>query len=195
VRLHRVCRIDPEEVCLMHGMRLTVPARTLLDLASCIGGRNLERALAHAERRQIVTRDAIEAMLARHHGRRGAPLLSTILRAAGGPALTRSEAEARFLDLVRRGALPRPAANVMVEGVEVDFIWRDRRLVAEIDGFAYHTGRAAFERDRRRDGVLAAAGYRVIRVTWRQLTTAPEEVLVLVARALFDPRSPETQPR
>jgi hypothetical protein len=43
--------------------------------------------------------------------------------------------------------------------------------------------------------VGASPSHDVIRVTWRQLTTAPEEVLVLVARALFDPRSPETQPR
>ena len=45
----------------------------------------------------------------------------------------------------------------MVGGHEVDMLWREQRLVVEVDGFAYHSGRAAFERDRRRDAALQAA--------------------------------------
>ncbi|MBV9838606.1 MAG: hypothetical protein JO156_10815 [Solirubrobacterales bacterium] len=44
--------------------------------------------------------------------------------------------------------------------------------------------RAAFERDRRRDQILTAHGYRVIRITWRQLTREPFAVVVRVAAAL-----------
>ena len=43
---------------------------------------------------------------------------------------------------------------------------------------------AAFERDRNRDGGLTAAGYRVMRVTWKQIRDAPEVLLVRIARAL-----------
>ena len=54
-------------------------------------------------------------------------------------------------------------------GYEVDMLWRPQRLVAELDGRAYHEG---FERDRERDADLLAAGLRVVRVTWRRLTSA-----------------------
>lgn len=99
-------------------------------------------------------------------------------------ALTRSEAESRFLSLVRRGKLPRPEVNVRLKAFEVDFLWRRERVVVEIDGFAYHSSRGAFEQDRQRDAVLAASGLLVVRITWRQLSTEPEAVLVLLAQAL-----------
>ena len=86
--------------------------------------------------------------------------------------------------LLRRAGLAPDETNARVEGREVDLVWRSRRLVVEVDGYAYHRGRAAFERDRRRDADLQAAGYRVIRVTWRQLVEAPERVIAQIARAL-----------
>ncbi|HEX9708621.1 MAG TPA: DUF559 domain-containing protein [Candidatus Thermoplasmatota archaeon] len=120
--------------------------------------------------------------------------MRALLDAPGGPALTRTAAEATFLELVRRGGLPRPAANVVVEGLEVDFLWRERRLAVEIDGYAHHGGRAAFERDRRRDAALIAAGFRVVRFTWRQLVGESDVVLVRVAQALAVSRA-ERSPR
>jgi len=184
VRLHLASGLSPDEIGHHHGLPLTTPARTLLDLAACATRGELERALARGERTRALTHDIVETLLARHPGRPGAPMLRALLGAPGGAALTRSEAESRFLELVRRAPVPYPEANAIVEGLEVDFAWRTERLVVEIDGYAHHADRAAFERDRRRDGVLAAAGFRVIRVTWRQLTKEPELVLVRLAQAL-----------
>lgn len=184
VRLHRVRRLHSDEVGQAHGLPLTTPARTLLDLASCAGSGEVERALAEAERRQLVDHSAIEAVLTRHPRRRGNRRLRALLDMEGGAALTRSEAESRFLALVRKADFPWPRVNAFAEGLEVDFLWEGQRLVVEVDGFAYHGDRAAFERDRRRDGLLMAAGFRVMRVTWRQLTAEPEAVLARLARAL-----------
>ena len=75
-------------------------------------------------------------------------------------------------------------SNVRVCRREVDLLWPAQRLVVEVDGFRFHGGRAAFERDRRRDGELLASGYRVLRVTWRELTGAPEAVVATLAQAL-----------
>ena len=75
-------------------------------------------------------------------------------------------------------------ANVRVAGHEVDVLWPDAKLVVEVDGYAFHSTRAAFERDRRRDGELQAAGYRVLRLTWRQLADEPEAVVASLARTL-----------
>ena len=88
------------------------------------------------------------------------------------------------MKLIRAAELPPPEVNARVGGFEVDFLWREQRLVVEVDGFRYHSSRAAFERDRRRDAALAAAGYRVIRVTWRQLVEGPEAVVARIAAAL-----------
>jgi len=66
----------------------------------------------------------------------------------------------------------------------VDFLWRGRNLVVEVDGFAFHSSRDAFERDRERDASLIAQGLRVIRLTWRQIVDRPEATIALIARAL-----------
>lgn len=58
-------------------------------------------------------------------------------------------------------------------GWEVDAYWPAHRLVVEVDGWTYHRTRHAFERDRRKDAELQTAGYRVVRITWRRLTTEP----------------------
>jgi very-short-patch-repair endonuclease len=181
IRLHRVAQIPSDEIETKHGLPITSPARTILDLASC-NDADLENILARAERLGLVTPDTLDATLARHPHARGTRLLRALLSA--GAALTRSEAERLFLALVRKAALQHPEVNANVEGIEVDFVWRNRRLVVEIDGFAYHSDRESFENDRRRDAILAAAGYRVIRFTWRQLTASPEVVLIRLSEAL-----------
>src|SRR5690606_40329843 len=114
----------------------------------------------------------------------GAPLLRALLEREGGPAFARSEAEERFLALVRKARLPGPELNVRIAGEEVDFLWRRERLVVEVDGFEFHSSRDSFENDRRRDADLFGLGLRVVRVTWRHITKEPEATLVRVTRAL-----------
>ena len=60
--------------------------------------------------------------------------------------------------------------NARVHGYEVDAYWPAHNLIVEVDGFEFHGTRQAFERDRRKDAALVAAGYRVVRITWRRLT-------------------------
>jgi very-short-patch-repair endonuclease len=185
VRAHRAGRLDPDENTRLEGIPLTTPARTLLDLAGGMTARELERLVAHADRAGLVRQEELTRLVERHPRHRGAPILRGILAVEGGPQLTRSEAEAELLALIRRGRLAPPAVNARVAGYEVDFLWRAERLVVEVDGFAFHASAAAFERDRRRDAALTAAGFRVFRVTWRQLAQEPELVLVVVAQALI----------
>jgi very-short-patch-repair endonuclease len=102
----------------------------------------------------------------------------------GRSAPARSVLEAQFLDLCRRAGLPHPRVNTRIEGIEVDFAWPAQRLVVEVDGFAFHGGPAAFERDRARDAALTLAGWRVLRFTWRQVTREPERVAAVVGRSM-----------
>jgi very-short-patch-repair endonuclease len=190
VRVHRVNTLHANEVCEQNGIRFTTPARTLLDLAAVVP-QHLEQALATALRRRLVTKKSLAELGRRHRGLRGVRVLRGLLEQGDDPAFTRSAAEERTLRLLRRAALPEPETNVMVNGFEVDLLWRRERLVVDLDGFAYHGSRASFEGDRRRDALLVSAGYRVIRVTWRQLTSEPEAVLVALTRALWTPVAPE----
>ena len=81
----------------------------------------------------------------------------------------RSELEERFLAVVAEVGLPRPEVNSIVAGHEVDFVWRDRKLVVETDGAAAHLTPAAFETDRRRDADIQVAGFNVVRFTWHRI--------------------------
>jgi len=184
-RVHRVFTLYADETTECEGIPVTVPARTVLDLARVCRNREVEQALAQGERSGQLDPARVAAILARHPRHAGVPLLRALLAGDGRPALTRSEAESRFLELVRKARLPAPEVNAPVGSFEVDFVWRDARLVVEVDGFAFHTARRAFERDRRRDAELAAAGYRVVRVTWRHLTCEPEALLVRLTQAVM----------
>ncbi len=184
IRLHRLSTLRSDETTVLDGVPITTPARTILDLASFLRPEALEGVLARAERRRLADREGISQFLAGRRWLRGSPALRALLARDAPPAFTRSKAEKRLLGLVRRAHLPVPETNWIIEGYEVDFVWRSARLVAEVDGFEFHSSREAFERDRERDAVLMAAGFRVFRVTWRQMVRQPEMVVVRLRRAM-----------
>ena len=182
IAVHRVACLNRRDFWIRDSIPITTPARTLLDLAASVSPDELDRAFAEAQVLRLVNARRLEDQIERNPGRRGLRALRRLI--AAGPALTRSEAERRFLRLVRNAGLAEPQANVKLGDYEVDFLWADKRLVVEVDGFAAHHTRRAFERDRDRDASLAAAGYAVVRVTWRQLIDRPQAVVARVAAAL-----------
>jgi very-short-patch-repair endonuclease len=186
IRMHRTRRLHRLDVRRCQRMPVTAPARTLLDLAEVVPIRDLERAVEEARIRRLVRPRQLLDVLEHSPGRRGAGALRGLLD--GDPALTRSEAESRLLALLRAAGLAPTAVNARIGRYEVDFLWRPQRLVVEVDGYGYHGTRAAFERDRLRDAELQAAGYRVMRVTWRQLVNRPEALIARIAQALAQPR-------
>jgi very-short-patch-repair endonuclease len=174
ITLHRK-HLDAREVRRREGVPVTAPARTLLDVAGLISRRDLEQAVEEAQVLKLVTPQALARTTGR--GRQGSAALKAVLDLQQEPSMTRSEAEARLLELVRAAGLPAPETNARVLGYEVDFLWRKHKLVVEVDGFAFHSTRQAFERDRRRDAQLQAAGYRVIRFSYVQIVDHPETVV------------------
>jgi hypothetical protein len=159
--------LQPDEVTSLQAIPVTGVSRTLLDLAVVLRPHQLERAMHEVEIQRLTDPLSLPDLLARYPGRRGVRTIRQILDAGAAP--TRSELESRFLSFVRKTGLPLPATNVLVLGFECDCVWREQRVVVELDGRATHATSAAFERDRSRDRALQAAGWRVVRVTWRQL--------------------------
>lgn len=111
-------------------------------------------------------------------------LLRALLGEGSAHSFTRSEAERRFLELLRSAGLPPAHTNVPQGPFELDFFWPDLNVAVEVDGFAFHRSRAQFENDRRKDAWLLTRGIRMIRVTWRQITREPIVVAVQVGQAL-----------
>jgi very-short-patch-repair endonuclease len=146
-------------------------SRTLFDLAAVVARPQFERALNEAEILGLTDSLSLRQLLSRYPRRPGARAVRAALDA--GTTLTRSELESRFLAFLRARRLPRPETNVPLNAggywIECDCVWRRSGVVVELDGRAFHDTARAFERDRERDRRLQAAGWRVVRVTWRQL--------------------------
>jgi very-short-patch-repair endonuclease len=172
VIVHRSRTLTPEQTTAHRGIPVATVARTLVDLADILEDRALARAFNEARLARRVQLDELAVLLTQLKGRRAATRLRPLVQRSDAP--TRSALEDTFLNVIDRHALPRPEVNQRVAGYEVDMLWRDERLIAELDGRRYHEHAHAFEHDRDKDATLLAAGYRVVRVTWRRLVNQPE---------------------
>jgi restriction endonuclease-like protein/putative AbiEi antitoxin of type IV toxin-antitoxin system len=171
-------KLAPDEVTVERGIPVTTPARTLYDLAALVRPHELEHAFNEAEIRRLASPVSVRDLVARHPRRSGNTAVRNVLGkyATYGATVTRSRLEQRLLALLDAHALPRPLINRAGAHGELDATWPEQRLVVECDGFATHGTRAAFERDRARDRELQVAGWRVVRITWRQLTTDADTI-------------------
>ena len=192
IRWHRTRVLEPSETTVHDGIPCTTHSRTLVDLAGILGKKSLRRAVEAAAVLRQLDVHAVDRILARGP-RRGAPQLREILKTwriedEWLPRL-RSGLEAWLLSAVVEAGLPRPQCNIVLridgQRFEVDLLWPEQRLAIETDGEETHGTRVAFNRDRRRDQVLIAAGYRPARVTWRQMKEEPAEVLDRIRRMLY----------
>lgn len=170
------------------GIPATTVARTLLDLGA-VDQRRVPKAFEQADVLGLLDVGELRHLLDEHPRRPGTRAVRLVLaRASDWRGITRRELESRFRDLVDRSGLPQPDRNFSLDlgdrFVEADVVWPKARLIVELDGFAFHRTRAAFERDRERDRLAVAAGWRVIRITWWQLADRPREVVRDLRRAL-----------
>jgi very-short-patch-repair endonuclease len=159
IRMHYARLVD-DEMTIDEGIPVTTPARTLLDLAPLLPSPTLGRMIDAAPWSRGAS---LAELMERYAGRAGVPKLKAVL--AKWRPMTRSDLEATVLEAIERAGLPRPEVNAVVEGYEVDSVWREHRVIAELDSYVTHGSRTAFERDRERDRKLAIAGWTVVRVT------------------------------
>jgi putative AbiEi antitoxin of type IV toxin-antitoxin system/uncharacterized protein DUF559 len=184
IRIHRARSLDGQTTT-KHGIPVTTPGRTILDLAATLDRRGIERLLDRAENAHLGDDLPLVALARAHQGHRGARKLLDALRDHDpGTTLTKSDLEERFLELCRDAGLPTPVVNDHVEVLEADFIFKPHRVLVETDSWQHHRSRDSFESDRRRDAIHAAAGWRTLRFTHRQIEHEPAMVAGAVAAAL-----------
>ncbi len=163
---HRSRTLVAREVRRRDGVPVTSPVRTVLDLQPQLSDSRLTR-LVNDLRTAGHLRATAFGDLCRRSRR--------VERLLGDGALTRSALEDLFRAFVVRHGLPMPQINARVRiggrMREVDALYRESRLIVELDSWRFHSDRASFERDRAKDAAALADGYRTLRSTHRRLSS------------------------
>jgi very-short-patch-repair endonuclease/predicted transcriptional regulator of viral defense system len=189
ITTHRA-RLHTLDALVIDDLRVTSPAKTIVDLAAILSGRALREAVERAQDLRRFDPDDVRATLARGPQRRGTRRLADLIALLQPDKdNARSHLERLFLALARKAGLPKPSVNHDIAGRARDFAWPDQRLVVETDGYRYHSSRHARRRDNRRDRQLTALGWRPVRFTYEEIAFEPAEVADEVAELLRDQRA------
>lgn len=184
--------LPPVDVTVVDAIPVTTPTRTLIDLASVAPSDSVEEALDDALRRGIVSIARLRWRLGElaRPGRPGIAAMRRLLddRAPASP-VPESAFERRLLRELRRAGLPDPVLQHEIRSrgrlvAVVDFAFPDARLAIEADGYRWHSGRTRWDQDRTRRNRLTLLGWRIIHVTWTELTRRPDAIVEAIASAL-----------
>ncbi len=184
--VHRV-RLTNADLTRHDGIRVTSPARTLLDWAPSLPTRRqLRRAVKNAELGGMAM-TALADVLERFPRHPGARLLAPFVHDETGP--TRSGLEDDFVAFCKQFDLPTPQCNVKIGGYEVDAYFPEHRLVVELDSWIFHRDRGAFEHDRNKDANLLLRGIQTVRITGERLTESGYDEAVRLRTILASRRA------
>jgi very-short-patch-repair endonuclease len=189
---HRVTSLPPGDVTRRHGIPVTTPARTLLDLGAVAGKRRVERAMHQLLRRGLVSVERLQRIVdeAGGRGRRGAGVLRGILKACGPAYIPpESELEALVFNLLRGSGLPMPVPQYRIRDqdgnviLRADFAFVEDWLALLIDGYSVHSDREAWYEDRRKRNAVVVLGWGVLVITYDDLCNRPHEVVASLRKA------------
>jgi len=191
-REHSSTRLPAAHIRVVDGIPVTSPERTVFDLVRTYGYQRAERLVKTAVARDLTSIADLAQLLVQvaRRGRPGVRLFRAVLaELSDGKPPTESELEDLVLAVLAAAGLELPERQVEVGGTtapigRVDFLYRHLRLVIEADSRQWHGNWLATEADHRRDALLVAAGFQVIRTNWQQLLTEPE-LFVNAVRAVF----------
>ncbi|MGH2938689.1 MAG: DUF559 domain-containing protein [Solirubrobacterales bacterium] len=178
------------EVWRRHGVLLTSPARTIVDCAGILDARGVGELIEQASVEVLLDVVAIDRVLDGPKRRGTRKLLRAVApwRRYRRGIKIRSRMEAKLLPLLTEAALPIPQTNAKLrlggKVYEVDFLWREQKLVVETDGGRFHDNPAAGARDSNRNHALADGGYHLPRLGWEDLRDRPDQTMAEIARLL-----------
>lgn len=175
------------DLTIFAGAPITSMDRTVFDCVRLLPDGQALDLLDEALRRRWIDFADLCARVRSYVGRRGAPRLAGLVRQVGSGA--RSPAERVLVHLLRDAGIGGWTANAEIfDGAGLvgigDIVFDAARVVVEADGWAYHSARTAFERDRARQNRLVSAGWTVLRFTWRDLVDDPQRVVATIRGVL-----------
>ena len=174
--------LDPARIVEIDGIPVTEIVQTLVDLATELPPRRVERAVNEADKRDLIDPEALRAALNDHAGQPGAPALRNLLDKRTF-RLSDSDLEILFRPIAASADLPPPLSKQIVNGWEVDFHWPKLGLVIEADGLRYHRTASTQTRDVRRDRAHALSGMTPLRFTHYEIKYEPTQVGTELRRA------------
>ena len=185
--LHRMATLPSSDLVVVDGIRCTSATRTLIDCAALLGDEALEDAFEQARRMGLTSVAALtrraEELCGR--GRPGSARIRGLLVAQSpGDLALESRLEVKLARLLRKSSLAPPERQFAVGRFRLDFAWPERRIACECDGFEHHGSRLAWKRDRRRLAAIESACWRIVQVTWADVTERPDQTLDRLALAL-----------
>jgi very-short-patch-repair endonuclease len=184
ISVHRSRTVTPADLTIRRGLPVVKPALALLQLAEYGDEREVQLAVDEALAVRAVSRTKLREALAVHgRGRPGAPLIAE-LAGVRPSSITRSEGEERLRALILAAGLPEAEMQASLHGFTADFYWPEAAYVVEFDGFAFHSSRRAWRRDRVKDRTYAASGIRLDRFTWEDIAEQPMATIAHITRQL-----------
>jgi hypothetical protein len=192
IKVHRSTSLSRRDLTTQLGIRVTTPARTVLDSALQLTDAQLARAVNEARHSSYLRLSALADLLERCPTHPGAARTAPLLTGRDGP--TRAGWEDAFPAYCARFGLPRPLMAARVCGYTVDALFEAEKLIVELDSWEFHSGRAAFETDRARDADTLAAGFGTVRITWERMRDAPADEAGRLMAILADRRGALTGP-
>lgn len=181
LRIHRRPSLRGRDLTAEHGIPVTTPTQTLIDMSLRLDRPGVERMINEADKYNLTNPPQLREALDARAGEPGVAKLRRILDRRTF-RLTKEELERRFLPLARKADLPVPLTGQFVNEFEVDFYWPDLGLVVETDGLRYHRTPAEQARDRLRDQAHTAAGLTQLRFTHEQVRYEPGYVTRILAQ-------------
>jgi very-short-patch-repair endonuclease len=175
LRVRRRPSVPGHDVGTLKDIPVTSPVRTMLDLATVLGPRGLERAVNEADKHEVIDPESLRIALDGYAGEPGIKALRTLLD-RDTFRLSDAELELLFRPLALSAGLPLPMTKQIVNGFEVDFHWPELGLVVETDGLRYHRTPSAQSRDALRDQVHTASGLTPLRFSHWQVKHEPAHV-------------------
>jgi hypothetical protein len=193
IRLHRPLSLDALDTTIIDGIPITTVAQTLLDVSAPRFRLNVGKLLHEAAVQHLLDMRAIWLVLARQPNHPGARRLDWATREE--VPFTRSGLEDAALALFASFSVPRPETNAWVSDgeklVEVDFAWRDARVIVEVDGGRYHSTRWRRRQDAAKTTALQAQGWTVHRFSDIEIAGTPAHVAQTILTSMRGPRQPE----
>jgi hypothetical protein len=192
IRVHRSTTLRRRDLTTQLGIRVTSPARTLIDMCPRLKDKALKRTVNNALGSLWLTEDQLAETLAHHPTLPATKRIAKLIGLPGTP--TRSGWEDDFPTFCADHGLPAPVMGLPFHGYILDAVFVAERVIVELDSWLFHKGKIAFEADRERDAHTLSHGFVTVRVTEERLGQRPANEAeqlhaILESRRIHAPRA------